>query len=1121
MDAISFVLGIKSSHLRSSHLRDLVYRGRVLRTARINADGTATDAGLEAATNGLTIQTNGIKSNGVTTSNADAVDEEIENGSQRHDPQTAWVMAVYEDDAADEQKWKRSITAAGHSEYWINNRVVSARRYIDALETENILIKARNFLVFQGDVEAIASQSPKDLTRLVEQISGSVEYKNDYDRLKTDSEKALEEQTFRLNQRRGMNFEIKQYQEQKKEADNYSRKVDERDQAIITHVLWKLFHFQRVIDESEAEIQKHQEELKEYKRGVEKFERKLDESRKDQARVGRDVSQIERTIKKKVKETEEKENGLVPVDEKIAISQKNFEKYQTRIADVTKEANGQKKNLDQLKKELATVQKAHSRWESEWQKAAQMEGKQLSEADLQQYTKLKSEVTKRSAAAQGSADQTARQLRTEAETVNSLKSKVEAADDQMKRLKEEIQVIMDRETKLKATVKEIVKDVEDKKKNFHTLTSERLRTAQKQTELEEKLQDVLNKLIEGENGRRQSEKEIRARETLVAMKRIFPGVRGRVVELCKPKQKKYETAVSTIFGRHHDSIVVETEKVAKECIQYLRDQRLGQATFIPLDSIQVKAANSNLRGIHKGMRLATDVIEYDNSVERAMSYVCGNSVVCDDLSVAKYICYQKDIGVKAVTVDGTIIHKGGLMTGGRGPNDRNERRWEEAELEALRQMKDKFLADIAALPKGHRRGAEEEALQGELAGLEQQLSYVKGELKSLERNVQSKSKELDFIESQLAEARPKYQEQLSRLQSLQQKFDGYQAEIGKVEDKIFGTFCQRLGYRDIRDYEAQQGGLQQEAAQRKLEFTTQRSKLENQVSFEAQRLQATQDRIKSLNEQAKRDEQLIGSLKEEKEAVEEELETHKAELEDLHGQLEDLKTRYAEKSERVAEQRREMQKRSKNVEGSLKAVTDLEEIVQKQAAGRYAQLRKCKIDEIKIPLTSDSEGLDALPLDDMLGADPNAMDVDEQPDSSTLRTGAVQDYGIAPDYEELDSDLKEVSHHQRFLVERILRWLILKCENHRTIPAFAKSLYLTKSAVSPPNWKVWHRTCVPWKGSKPFKRGYEHAKKNLTRQRRLQSEQRKNSKPSRKSDLTYSIKRSLTSRIKSITFIKN
>ena len=57
--------------------------------------------------------------------------------------------------------------------------------------------------------------------------------------------------------------------------------------------------------------------------------------------------------------------------------------------------------------------------------------------------------------------------------------------------------------------------------------------------LDEKLQEVLNKLIEADNGRRQSEKELRMRETVAAMKRIFSGVKGRVHELCKPKQKKW------------------------------------------------------------------------------------------------------------------------------------------------------------------------------------------------------------------------------------------------------------------------------------------------------------------------------------------------------------------------------------------------------------------------------------------------------------------------------------------------------------------------------------------------------------------------------------------------------
>ena len=293
MDAISFVLGIKSSHLRSAHLRDLVYRGRVLRTAKINEDGSATTNGVNGHVNGDGIQ----------------IEDEFEDTQERNDPKSAWVMAVYEDDAGDEQLWKRAITNQGASEYRINERIVNAQQYNEALEAENILIKARNFLVFQGDVEAIASQSPRDLTKLIEQISGSLEYKAEYESLKEVQESALEHQNFALHRRRGINSEIKQYTDQKNEADNYQRKADERDQAIVTHILWKLYHFQKVIEESGDAIQKHQEELKEQRRGIQSYDQALEEAKKDQARVARDVSKIERSIKQKEKDVETKEAG--------------------------------------------------------------------------------------------------------------------------------------------------------------------------------------------------------------------------------------------------------------------------------------------------------------------------------------------------------------------------------------------------------------------------------------------------------------------------------------------------------------------------------------------------------------------------------------------------------------------------------------------------------------------------------------------------------------------------------------------------------------------------------------------------------------------------------------------
>ena len=103
----------------------------------------------------------------------------------------------------------------------------------------------------------------------------------------------------------------------------------------------------------------------------------------------------------------------------------------------------------------------------------------------------------------------------------------------------------------------------------------------------------------------------RMAESIESLKRLYPGwlkysvvlldlnicagVLGRVTDLCKPRQRKHNIAVSVILGKNMDAIVVETEAVAIECVKYMRNQQGGRATFIPLDTIIVKPINETLR----------------------------------------------------------------------------------------------------------------------------------------------------------------------------------------------------------------------------------------------------------------------------------------------------------------------------------------------------------------------------------------------------------------------------------------------------------------------------------------------------------------------------------------------
>ena len=1004
MDAISFVLGIKSSHLRSTQLRDLVYRGRVLRTSKINADGTATeqaDAGHQNGTNG--------HGNG----DAGSDEDDTQTSSQRIDPQTAWVMAVYEDDAGEEIRWRRSITSSGQSEYRINNRVVGAKQYNEALEEQNILIKARNFLVFQGDVEAIASQSPKDLTRLIEQISGSLEYKADYDRLKLEADKAAEEQNFKLNQRRGINSEIKQYQEQKREADNFQKKVDEHDQAVVTQVLYKLFHFQRVMEESGAEIQRHQEELKEFRRNVEKYEARLADAQRDQAKVAKDVNKVQRSVKQKGKDIEDKENDIVPIDEKISISKDKLKLRQESIAKRMKDREQQSQKVQKLQRDLDGVQKAQRRWEQERAQMMQHEGRQLSPADVQEYSNLRSEATRRTVEDRAQANDLQRQSNTEKDIVNNLKSKLDVVQARVEKLDNEIRELRDRQQECRSQVKTTSQDVEAKKKEINNINSDSRRTELRKEEIEDKVTELNRKINQYNDAQQLSQKEARNRDILSSLKRLFPGVRGRLFELCKPKQKKYEAAVSIALGRYFESIVVDTEKTGRDCIQYLKEKRLGVCSTIPLDTIQHKAPNPNLKGMHKGMRLAVDTMDYDHAFERAFYLACGNTIVCDDLDIAKHICYERGIDARAVTLDGTVIHKGGNMTGGRGPDDQaraSSRRWDDAEVEKMRTVRENYLTEhqqITSNQEAQRARSRLETLRSQVAGSESRLTFLNDEIKALDRNIASKRSEREHNANAVAEVQPKYDERASGLDGYRGALKRHEDAIATVEDQVFAQFCSRLGYSNIRAYEAQQGTMQQEMEGERLQFNKQTRALDLQVQFESSQLAEMDDRVQRLRTEVDRDQLGIEELEKQREELAGELDVLNAEMEQFDEEMKTLHEQLEERQQHVGEARRELQKRSKNVDAANKEIAGLEAEVARNAAARYGLLKRCKIDGTKVPLNEGSNGLETLPLEEMADGDGDAMDIDGEEDSSQLGP-VVKDYGIEIDFDVLEDELKEV-----------------------------------------------------------------------------------------------------------------
>lgn len=197
------------------------------------------------------------------------------------------------------------ISLSGSSEYKINGKTVSYKRYNDQLETFNILVKAKNFLVFQGDVEAVASQSPKDLAKLIDQISGSLDLKDEYDKASAALQKATEASLQQHSRRKGVNSEVKQYQVMKNEAERWQSLQNDKTDAIVHHLVWKLFHIEEGIKASEEKIEERNEELKQLRDENEKFEEEVRAKKKEVNKATKEVGKQERLVKAKEKELEE------------------------------------------------------------------------------------------------------------------------------------------------------------------------------------------------------------------------------------------------------------------------------------------------------------------------------------------------------------------------------------------------------------------------------------------------------------------------------------------------------------------------------------------------------------------------------------------------------------------------------------------------------------------------------------------------------------------------------------------------------------------------------------------------------------------------------------------------
>jgi structural maintenance of chromosome 1 len=325
MDAISFVLGIKSTQLRSNQLKELIF----------------------------------------------------------YEEDTASVSAFYQSNDKTIQ-FKRSILSNGSSEFKINEKTSTFKEYLKVLENENILVKARNFLVFQGDVEQVASQSPLDLTRLIEQISGSIQLKSEYEELKNKLEVATENSTINFNKKRQINQEMKQFNQQKGEATKYEKLKQKRQDLIQLKHLCKIYHLQNQFNQIEDEIQKN--ENQDFIKEKNQLNQELATAKQKYAKMSKRCIKLEKHVIEKEREIVNSKPDLLENEQGLKHCLDKLEARKEEYRNCTANLEKQKSELAKLQADLLNINTAIQ--EHEKQIKGKKKGIILDKNNLSKYNKL-------------------------------------------------------------------------------------------------------------------------------------------------------------------------------------------------------------------------------------------------------------------------------------------------------------------------------------------------------------------------------------------------------------------------------------------------------------------------------------------------------------------------------------------------------------------------------------------------------------------------------------------------------------------------------------------------------------------------------------------------------------
>uniref|UniRef100_A0A8C4XWF5 Structural maintenance of chromosomes 1B n=1 Tax=Gopherus evgoodei TaxID=1825980 RepID=A0A8C4XWF5_9SAUR len=831
---------------------------------------------------------------------------------------TASVKIVYCEENGEEKTFSRIIRGSC-SEFLFNDKTVSRSVYTAELEKIGIIVKARNCMVFQGAVESIAMKKPKERTQLFEQISNSWEFAEEYEKKKKKMQQAEGDAQFNYNKKKHVAVERKHAKLEKEEAERYQMLLKELKENKIQMQLFRLYHNEKKIDFLNNKLDEKNMDVNTKKDSLSSAEDTFKAKKKVLGILNRDQQQMEKEMKTLEASLNQKRPQYIKAKENTSHQIKKVDMAKKSLKDNEKHLAKQEQNIKELDTELTDVERS---WRAFEKKVEEEMLQRRADVELEaSQVKLKELARKKVATLTQQLEKLQWEQKADLERMTFDERKQKEIEENIKQVVEQIEDHKKRIEKLEEYTKS-----SEKKQQEKVLTDEmensRVQIAQVNEELNKIVGELQNARIDYHEGRRQ---QMRA-EMLESLKRLYPdSVFGRLLDLCHPIHKKYQLAVTKVFGKYMSAIVVATEKIARDCIRFLKEERAEPETFLALDYLDIKPINEKLREI-KGSKMMIDVVQTPfTPLKKVIQFVCGNGLVCETVKEARQIAFDGPVRLKTVSLDGTLFLKSGVISGGSSDLKFKARYWDEKEMKEMKERRDSLVNELKELMKIKRKETDLKQLQAQSQGTQTRLKYSQSELENIKKK------------------------HLANFYKVVQNNEWFVWIIcSKAEDAVFQDFCEEIGVENIRVFEQERVKQQEETDRKRLEFENQKTRLSIQLEYSRGELQKLVNKIQMLKETVRKDESEIVRLKKEEfllmvnEIMEEQ--------QHLKDRLITLKTEVTKAQNEVEESRKKLLTLNREMGKLQKEAISIETSLEQKRLERHNMLLECKVQDLRISL---------------------------------------------------------------------------------------------------------------------------------------------------------------------------